>query len=293
MLTIGASIYGFTKVSTFGPAINNLGCSAAIFVDDLLNGNVTSNGSAFFTGLNTLSAQLGNLNTNLSNINGNFSDFTSTGGGSVSDTALTNTNNILSAVQQIPHTTSPYQLVLTYNTPIESSPTSSTLDSTFIAVLGDYSNSSTLVGGLYTIVQGIATTITNIRSNASSYSTSFASISTQLTNIQNSVTSIADSIKSVDSSLESSLKIGQTAGDNANMGLQAFYGVFIGFGFFALLGALLTACCDKYGCRYLMYFSCVFLFIAALIGFLVSTFLSVAVPATTWGCSFLDVTIAS
>ena len=45
---------GFTKVSTFGPAITNLGCSSAIFFDDLLNGNVTSNGSSFFTGLNTL-----------------------------------------------------------------------------------------------------------------------------------------------------------------------------------------------------------------------------------------------
>ena len=77
------------------------------------------------------------------------------------------------------------------------------------------------------------------------------------------------------------------------MGLQAFYGVFIGFGFFALLGALLTACCDKYGCRYLMYFSCVFLFIVGLIGFLIATIISLIIPATTWGCSFLDVTLAS
>ena len=41
-------------MSTFGPTINSLGCSTAIFVDDLLNGNVTANGSSFFTGLNTL-----------------------------------------------------------------------------------------------------------------------------------------------------------------------------------------------------------------------------------------------
>ena len=93
--------------------------------------------------------------------------------------------------------------------------------------------------------------------------------------------------------MESPMKNTKMAGDNGNMGLQAFYGVFIGFGFFALLGTLLTVCCDKYGCRYLMYFSCIFLFIVGLIGFLISSILSFVVPVTTWGCSYLDVTLGS
>ena len=101
------------------------------------------------------------------------------------------------------------------------------------------------------------------------------------------------SISSVDSNLESPLKNFETAGDNGNLGLQAFYGVFIGFSFFALLGVLLTVCCDKYGCRHLMYFSCVFLFIVGLVGFILVSFISVAIPVITWGCSYLDVTLAS
>ena len=156
-------------MSTFGPAINNLGCASAIFVDDLLNGNVTNNGSAFFTGLNTLSAQLNNLAGNLSFINSSLSDFTATGGGSDSDTALTNINSLLTQIQQIPDTSSPYKLVLTYSTPIDATVTSSTLDSTFIAVLGDYTNSSTLVGAFYTVVQAIHTTVINLRTNAGSF----------------------------------------------------------------------------------------------------------------------------
>ena len=280
-------------MSTFGPAINNLGCASAIFVDDLLNGNVTSNGSAFFTGLNTLSSQLTNLNGNLSNIAGNFSDFTTAGGGSVSDTALTNVNNILTSVEQIPDTTSPFKLVLTYNTPINTAGNTGTHASTFIDILGYSGNSSSLVGALYTLVNAIKTTITTLRTDAAAFSSTIATVSGQISSIQSSITSIANSITNVDNSLQSPLKLTQTAGDNGNMALQAFYGVFIGFGFFALLGALLTACCDKYGCRYLMYFSCVFLFVVGLIGFLIATVLSVVIPAATWGCSFMDVTLAS
>lgn len=65
-----------------------MGCSVAIFVDDLLNGNVTSNGSKFFTGLNTLYAEIDNLDAKLVDINGNFSDLQSTAGTSHSQQAL-------------------------------------------------------------------------------------------------------------------------------------------------------------------------------------------------------------
>ena len=167
------------------------------------------------------------------------------------------------------------------------------MDSNFIAVLGDSSNSSSLVGALYALVTGISTQITNLRSNASSFNTDFGSVSGQVTSIQTTITSIVNSIVKIDNSLESPLKLTQSGGNNGNMGLQAFYGVFIGFGFFALLGALLTVCCDKYGCRHLMYFSCVFLFIAGLVGFLLVTLISVVIPAATWGCSFMDVTLGS
>lgn len=77
------------------------------------------------------------------------------------------------------------------------------------------------------------------------------------------------------------------------MGIQVFFGVVIGFSCLALLGALLTVCCDKYGCRHLMYFSCLFLFIGALVGFFISTLFSVLVPFFTWTCSYLDYTILS
>lgn len=81
--------------------------------------------------------------------------------------------------------------------------------------------------------------------------------------------------------------------DYGEMGLQAFFGFMIGFSFLALLGGLLTACCNKYGCRHLMYFACIFLMLAGFIAFLFSVMLSIFVPIFTWTCSYIDVTIST
>lgn len=85
-----------------------MGCSVSIFIDDVLNGNVTASNTSFFTGLNTLSAQLNNLNGNLSNINGNMSDLTSTAGTSGSNNAKTYVQTAMDKVRDIPSSSSPY-----------------------------------------------------------------------------------------------------------------------------------------------------------------------------------------
>jgi hypothetical protein len=288
---------GFTKVTSFGPSISNMGCAVSIFVDDLLNGNVTSSGSQFFTGLNTLSSKLNDLNGNLTFISGNFSDLTGTvAPASTSQLAY---NNVVSVrdtkVKLIPKTTSPFEIDHTYLADISASggPSGGPTIPLFKNVLGKFDNTSTVVGLLYDVINKIATLISDTKTQATSFSGTFATVSTQLTNIQGNISTISNSITSVDNSMNSPLKLVHSAGTSGNMGLQAFYGVLIGFSFFALLGALLTACCDKYKCRYLMYFSCIFLFLAGLIGFLLSTIFSAILPPMTWGCSFIETTVGS
>ena len=130
------------KVSSFGPAFTNLGCSASIFVDDVLNGNVTSSGTSFFTGLNTLYNQLTNLDGNLSFIDSKLTDLnTTTSGGTVSTSydALSYVSTSMTNVQKIPNTASPYVLNLKYPSSIDvaytPAPTLS-VDSLFKGVLG-------------------------------------------------------------------------------------------------------------------------------------------------------------
>ena len=277
-------------MSSFGPGIKALGCSTAMMIDDLLNGNVTKNGSAFFTGLNTFANELNNLNNNFSAIDSSFADLNNPSSGTSFD-ALAALTASATEVQQIPAVAAPHQLVLNYNSPVDG--TTGSTSSTFIPVLGDYTNSSSLVGALYTVIDTMKTTISDVRTNAGAFRSTFASVASALTSITSEINGIVTSVNDADTSMESSFGNMETAGDNGNMALQAFYGVFVGFSAFALLGALLTVCCDKYGCRYLMYFSCVFLFLAGIIGFFIATILSIFIPPITWGCSYLDVTLGS
>lgn len=60
-----------------------------------------------------------------------------------------------------------------------------------------------------------------------------------------------------------------------------------------LIGTLLMAFCDKTRCRYLVYFSCFFLFWIGVAGFLLSGLFSVLTPAVYFGCQFIDFSLAS
>jgi energy-coupling factor transporter transmembrane protein EcfT len=75
------------------------------------------------------------------------------------------------------------------------------------------------------------------------------------------------------------------------MVFQVIYGVAMGFAVFALIGVILMTFCDKYKCRYLMYFACIILFLFAIIGFLLSFIFSLILPVMYWGCDWLSVSI--
>jgi hypothetical protein len=68
-----------------------MGCALAVFTDDLLNGNVTTSGTSFFTGLNIFYSDLSLLSGNLTTIQTGLADLSNNGGG----TTNTAVNNIL------------------------------------------------------------------------------------------------------------------------------------------------------------------------------------------------------
>lgn len=75
--------------------------------------------------------------------------------------------------------------------------------------------------------------------------------------------------------------------------INLIYGISLGLAVLAMLGVVLMTFCDKYKCRYLMYFSCVILFILGLVGFLLAIIFSIIVPVMFLFCEWLDVTITS
>jgi hypothetical protein len=77
------------------------------------------------------------------------------------------------------------------------------------------------------------------------------------------------------------------------LGVTAFFGVFIGLGVLGIIGAILMTFCDKFSCRYLVYFVCVILLILGILSFLLSIVFSVITPILYLGCDFLTVTVGS
>ena len=80
---------------------NSVSCASSMILDDILNGNVTMNGSSFFVGLNQFYTQLGYLNTNLTSINNTMTNLLPN---SSNMTSVTNAaNDALQNIAMIPN----------------------------------------------------------------------------------------------------------------------------------------------------------------------------------------------
>lgn len=287
------SYLGFVNNSNFGQSFNNMGCSLAIFTDDLLNGNVTLNGSSYFTGLHTFSSSLNDFSGNLSNIQTQLNDLSNSGGG-LSYGYVTNINTVQNNnVKKIPDNAGASTMNLLYSTPINSNAPSGTLQSSFSVKLGQYSSNSTLVGALYYAIEYARLTMQAIKDNSNSFSGQVGTISGQIGNIRTTVDSLASDVTTMDNNMGTFLGYFKYPGDYGNMGMQILYGYLIGFSFFCLLGLLLMVCCDKVGCRHLMYLACFFLFLFAFIAFLIAVLTSIMVPLFTWTCQYIDVAVTN
>jgi hypothetical protein len=123
-------------------------CSISIFMDDMINGNVTSSGNKFWMGLTTLSTELGNLNGNVLNIQNNMSLLSTsdaTMGGYLTNALLARDNS-----QKIPtDALNGDKATISYNTPFTSSTPTDIITSVVGDVIGSSSNSSTISGALY------------------------------------------------------------------------------------------------------------------------------------------------
>lgn len=181
-----------------------------------------------------------------------------------------------------------------YATPLNAAVTSGTTPSMFPTILGTTaSGGSGIVGTLYGAVSQVKSVLSGIATNAGSFSNNSASFSGAISGAQSNLDNFVSIIQSGDSTIGSALKLTKTPSTLMTMGIQVFYGVIIGFCVLTLLGVLLMTFCDKYRCRHLMYFSCIFLFLIGMIGFLISGLFSVFVPVLYLGCDFLTTSFSS
>lgn len=127
-----------------------MGCSLAIFTDDLLNGNVTADNKTFFTGLYMFSSKLTDLNGNLSVMTTHLGDLNNTASGTTY-TQVANVQTVINTnVKVIPDGAGTANMAITYNTPINSAAaTANNLASNYASILGKWDTNVTLMSKLY------------------------------------------------------------------------------------------------------------------------------------------------
>jgi len=283
-------IAGLSKATTFKKGIADIQCSVSMFIDDVINGNVTSDGTAFFTGIDPLITSVNNLNTNMGTIQTQLSNL---------DTGLTNvalhSNTTRDDIRLVPkNLAADGNAPITYKTNISSTfgTTTGTVDSLFVSILGSSGNGG-IIGNFYSTMVTTASTLNGIKSGAASFVSGASGFSSSTSGMTGDLGKVKDQINSMDSSLKSFLDLMETPKDMGTLVINLIYGIMLGLSVLALLGVVLMTFCDKYKCRYLMYFSCVILFFLGLLGFLLAIIFSIIVPVLFLLCEWLDVTITS
>ena len=281
---------GLAKASTFKNGIEDLQCSTAILFDDIVNGNVTADGSAFFTGVTQLVSTINDLNTNINFIRDNMTNL---------NTGLTTiVNNLATAkddIQKVPKgLLSGGNAVIDYKTKISDpyDPTTGTYSSDFVTVLGS-SNTNGTIGTLYTNIETGYNTLNGIKTSAAGFASGAAGFSSSIGGITSDLTSVQTQINDLDNGMKDALDLMETPKTIGTLVINLIYGIALGLAALALLGVILMTFCDKYKCRYLMYFSCVILFFFGILGFLLAIIFSIIVPIMYLFCEWLDVTITS
>ena len=85
----------------FPKSIDAVSCSSSIILDDIINGNVTTDGQSFFLGLTQLDSQLANLDGNLTTINSSMTNLKSSSANIT--TVHTAGTNALTNIAKIPN----------------------------------------------------------------------------------------------------------------------------------------------------------------------------------------------
>jgi hypothetical protein len=250
--------------------------------DDLLNGNVTDDGQSYFSGLNMLNTNLNALvGGALTTLNSAVASFQSTSGSMT--TAISSLNTLLTSITNSDGYGGVGVTTITYAANVNSQ----------VALFPSIMGRSTTGGKLKTYYDQIVqfkTQIMGISAKADAYATGSGGITAGITSATGIISPILTSVSDLDQQFGGFLDLSSFT-QYATTGVQMYYAAVLGLAALAMLGAILMAFCDRYKCRYLMYFACMFMLIVAGLGFFLSMIFSVILPITSWTCEYLQVAL--
>lgn len=197
LLAIAASAYGFTTAAGLGKGTRDLSCSTSMLIDDILNGNVTTDGKSFFVGMNQLLAQIGVINNQMGTINTQMKKLGVNDVTSQMKSYLQHGTDAKNAIDLIPTGVAGGSLSFTYGTPLNAIPTTGTITSNFGTVLGSTSSGgSGIVGALFNAVESgkgvlnaIATAADGFVASSGSFTSSVSQVTSTINDFKTTLTS--------------------------------------------------------------------------------------------------------
>ena len=172
-----------------------------------------------------------------------------------------------------------------------------TISSTFPTALGSVPSPGTPSGAVnashYAIKKINDDVIKNIGTNADTFRNQFGSIDTIVDDAVTQIGGFVDQVVGFDDLFTSMDEQASPIMSLVTIAVTAVFGVFIGLGVLSIVATLMMTCCDKYKCRYLIYFVCTILTVLGIFCFLITIIFSLLTPIIYFSCDFINVTIAS
>ncbi len=271
-----------------------MGCSVAICLDDIINGNVTDS-NKYFIGLKPLYNSITTIKNNLSNIDTQFTSIIPTG--PTATATMTAFATAQGAIDLIPTNAAGGRVsAYNYKTPFDSAAATLTLPSTFPNALGSTgaADSSTAIYASYNGLAVIQNVINQITFGALGVKTQIAgTFGSALDTAKTTLKGVMDNLVNGDAKFYSIYSTITPYFPVMGQAITGIYAGLIGLASIAMLATLMLLICNIYKCRYILYLTCVIFVLIGVISFLLSFLLSAILPITYWTCDFATFTFAN
>ena len=243
--------------------------------------------------MGNLKTSLQALKTNMSTVTTELTKLDLTSGTSVTGPAHTEGNSLLDTLSKIPNNNIGGSMsAYTYN---NFDGSGGTIASTFPTALGTANTASptNAMNVSYFAIKKVNDGLQTISDQATNFTSQTGSVGGVIDQIVNSMGSMVDTVTGVNTMISGADDTASPIMKIVTIVVTAIFGVFIGLGVLSIIGTILMTFCDKFSCRYLVYFVCVILLVLGFISFLLAVLFSVITPVLYLGCDFITVAIGS
>jgi hypothetical protein len=171
--------------------------------------------------------------------------------------------------------------------------TTSSIQSTFPAILGNKNTEQSFVGAAYLSLSIYETILGSVSSFADEYNSNSASYTSAINKVLDETNRYATDLEEEDSKVNDFFRTSNSGFKGVTTGEYVYFGVLIGLSVVMILAVSCTVFCMSDKCRYFMYTICVVLFFFCLVAFIYCIIVSIFNPILYYSCQYVEENLSS